>query len=348
MKARALLAAAAFAAAPFAWASSASAADTLPRALTQPAVQTPRALGAATLAVARAGKRLVAVGERGTVLLSDDNGTSWHQAQVPMQATLTAVRFADDHDGWAVGHLGAVLHSADGGTTWAMQLDGVAAARSMVSAAQRGGDAALLHRAQRLVAEGPDKPFLDIEIASPSRSYVVGAYGLAFETGDGGAHWLPITGRLPNPKGLHLYGVRVLGDTIVIAGEQGLLLRSTDNGASFTALASPYNGSFFGLLATRDGLLLAYGLRGHAYRSGDRGASWEPVDTGVAVSIVAGIEFADGALALLAQNGDVLVSRDSGRSFARQPARDNLPASGLAQAADGKRVITSLRGVRRD
>jgi len=346
MKARALLAVVAFAA--FAASPSAWSADTLPRALTQPAVQTPRALGAATLAVARAGARLVAVGERGTVLLSDDNGTTWRQAQVPVQTTLTAVRFADDHHGWAVGHLGTVLHSTDGGTTWTRQLDGVAAAQSMLSAAQRGGDAALLHRAQRLVAEGPDKPFLDIEIASPSKIYVVGAYGLAFETDDGGAHWLPITARLPNPKGLHLYGVRALGDTVVIAGEQGLLLRSTDNGASFTAVASPYKGSFFGLLATRDGLLLAHGLRGHAYRSADRGASWEPVDTGVTVTIVAGTELADGAPALLAQNGDVLISRDNGRSFARQAARDNLAASGLAQAADGKRVITSLRGVRRD
>ena len=343
MKARALLAAAWLSAAPLA-----SAADMLPRALAQPAVQTPRALGAATLAVTRAGARLVAVGERGTVLLSDDNGIGWRQAQVPVQAALTAVRFADDRNGWAVGHLGAVLHSADGGATWATQLEGVAAAQSLLASAQRSGDAALLHRAQRLVAEGPDKPFLDIEIASPSRSYVVGAYGLAFETADAGAHWQPISARLPNPKGLHLYGVRALGDTIVIAGEQGLLLRSTDGGASFTALASPYKGSFFGLLATRDGLLLAYGLRGHAYRSADRGATWEPVDTGVTVSIVAGIELADGAPALLAQNGDVLVSRDGGRSFARQAARDNVPASGLAQAADGKRVISSLRGVRRD
>ena len=311
----------------------AAAADALPPALTQAALQTPRALGAATLAVARAGARLVAVGERGTVLLSDDNGASWRQAQVPVQCALTAVRFADERHGWAVGHLGVVLHSDDGGATWVKQLDGQRAAE--------------LTQQQRLIAEGPDKPFLDIEAVSATKAYVVGAYGLAFVTEDGGAHWQPLLARLPNPKGLHLYGVRALGDSVVIAGEQGLLLRSTDGGASFSAVASPYKGSFFGLLASRSGTLVAYGLRGHAYRSADRGASWDKAETGVAVSISAGTELADGTLALLAQTGELLASRDDGRSFQRQGARDNVPATGVAPAADGQRVIASLRGMRR-
>lgn len=350
MKLRMLLATAWLAAA-----ASVQAAATLPRALTQSAVQTPRALGAATLAlgaatlaVTRAGPRLVAVGERGIVLLSDDQGATWRQAQVPVQATLTAVRFADERQGFVVGHLGVVLHTTDGGETWTTQFNGEQAAAAIHAAVEQSGEANALNRARRLVSEGPDKPFLDIEIATPSNSIVVGAHGLAFETADAGASWQPMTPRLPNPKGLHLYGVRALGDTIVIAGEQGLLLRSTDKGASFTALPSPYKGSFFGLLASRNGVLMAYGLRGHAYRSADRGASWERVETGVTASITAGTELADGALALLTQSGDLLVSRDEGRSFQRQPSHDSVPATGVVATADGHQVITSLRGVRRD
>lgn len=38
--------------------------------------------------------RLVAVGERGVVLLSDDGGAHWRQGVVPVSITLTAVRFA--------------------------------------------------------------------------------------------------------------------------------------------------------------------------------------------------------------------------------------------------------------
>src|SRR4051794_13611808 len=80
------------------------AAATAPAVLSEPAVQSAKALGAATLAVTRAGPRLVAVGERGTVLLSDDAGASWRQAPVPVQVTLTTVRFIDERTGWAAGH----------------------------------------------------------------------------------------------------------------------------------------------------------------------------------------------------------------------------------------------------
>jgi photosystem II stability/assembly factor-like uncharacterized protein len=99
-----------------------------PAVLSRPALMSPKALGAAMLAVTRAGARLVAVGERGTVLLSDDHGQQWRQAAVPVQVTLTCVAFADERHGWAAGHLGTILHSDDGGQTWRKQLDGIAAA----------------------------------------------------------------------------------------------------------------------------------------------------------------------------------------------------------------------------
>ena len=41
-------------------------------------------------------ERLVAVGERGHILISTDNGASWRQVEVPTRAMLTAVTFLDD------------------------------------------------------------------------------------------------------------------------------------------------------------------------------------------------------------------------------------------------------------
>jgi photosystem II stability/assembly factor-like uncharacterized protein len=56
-----------------------------------------RAAASLQLSVTRAGKRLVSVGERGLVLLSDDDGRSWRQArQVPVSVALTQVRFVSD------------------------------------------------------------------------------------------------------------------------------------------------------------------------------------------------------------------------------------------------------------
>lgn len=315
-------------------------APAVPAVLGEPALRSPKALNAAMLAVTQAGPRLVAVGERGTVLLSDDGAKSWRQATVPVQVTLTAVRFVDVRQGWAVGHLGVILKSDDGGETWVKQFDGVQAAKAVAD----GGD----ERSRRFVDEGPDKPFFDLEFIDAQRGFAVGAHNLAFATQDGGRHWTPMLARLPNPKSLHLYGVRAAGGRIYIAGEQGLLLASSDGGVSFAALPSAYKGSFFGLLAARSGALVAYGLRGNAWRSTDQGANWTRLDTGLQTSISAALELDGGELALLAQTGELLRSRDGGSSFTKTaPNGGPLPAAGLAATDGGALVIASLRGMRR-
>uniref|UniRef100_UPI00036A9E88 WD40/YVTN/BNR-like repeat-containing protein n=1 Tax=Pseudomonas putida TaxID=303 RepID=UPI00036A9E88 len=127
--------------------------------LAQPALQGPQALRAVLQDVARADARLVAVGERGVVLLSDDNGATWRQATaVPVSVSLTAVQFIDARNGWAVGHAGVVLHSQDGGEHWSVQLDGKRAAALEVQAAEAAADERRLAAAQRLLADGADKP----------------------------------------------------------------------------------------------------------------------------------------------------------------------------------------------
>jgi photosystem II stability/assembly factor-like uncharacterized protein len=175
----------------------------------------------------------------------------------------------------------------------------------------------------------------------------VGAYGLAFATDDGGASWRPLGARLPNPKGLHLYGVRFVEGRIVVAGEQGVLLRSDDAGASFAPLASPYKGSWFGLVATRAGALVVHGLRGNVFRSADFGDRWQRIDSGAATSVSAGLELADGRVALLDQNGDVLLAGPDDASARRLRATEPLPATGLALASDGALSVATLRGLRR-
>lgn len=329
-------------------AAAAAGAAPVPSVLQQPALQSPKALAAATLAVTRAGQRLVAVGERGTVLLSDDAGQHWRQAQVPVQVTLTSVRFVNERTGWAAGHLGVILRSDDAGQTWTKQFDGVQAAQAVAASLGGVDDEASRRRAQRFAEEGPDKPFFDLDFADERHGFAVGAYNMAFATDDGGTTWQPALQRLPNAKSLHLYGVRYSAGKLLVAGEQGLLLKSDDRGASFTTVPSPYKGSFFGLLAARSGSLIAYGLRGNAVRSSDQGASWTALDTGVQASISAASEWGSGTLALLTQTGELLLSTDDGQSFRRSPPSGGpLPAAGLVQADERHLVLASLRGTRR-
>ena len=86
------------------------------------AVASDMASQALLLDVARAGSRMVAVGEFGHVLLSDDNGESWRQAaSVPTRNTLVGVTFIDNQTGYAVGHAATILKTVDGGDNWTLQ-----------------------------------------------------------------------------------------------------------------------------------------------------------------------------------------------------------------------------------
>jgi photosystem II stability/assembly factor-like uncharacterized protein len=315
--------------------------------LNQPAMMSAKVRSLPMLAVTRAGARLVAVGERGSILLSDDAGVSWRQAKVPVSVSLTAVQFLNAKTGWAVGHLGVVLHSADGGETWTKQLDGREAAALVLEAAKKRADKGALAEAEHLVADGPDKPFLDLYFENERAGYIVGAYDLIFRTVDAGETWQPWQTHVSNPRGLHFYGIRPAGGALFLVGEQGTLLRSTDQGENFVPLASPYRGSYFGLVTTKSGELVLFGLRGNAFWSGDAGTTWQKIDTGVPITLSAGIELSDGSIVLVSQAGDVLVSADRGRSFRLWEGGERLPAAAIAEAADAHLIVAGLRGVKR-
>src|SRR5579862_192446 len=73
------------------------------------------------LDAARVGSRVVAVGDRGYIVVSDDDGASWKRAVAPAVPLLTAVDFVDAKNGWAVGHDTTILATHDGGDTWTRQ-----------------------------------------------------------------------------------------------------------------------------------------------------------------------------------------------------------------------------------
>ena len=321
--------------------------------LDRPAVQTRRAAESVLLGVTRAGGRLVAVGERGIVVCSDDDGRTWSQARVPTSVSLTAVHFANPVHGWAVGHGGVVLHTKDRGETWTRQLDGNAAAALALRAAEARvraapNDAAArasLRDAQRLVSDGADKPFLDVHFANIEQGFVVGAYGLIFHTDDGGSTWQPWMDRLDNPKGLHLNAIRAVGKVVYLAGEQGLFFRSTDGGRSFQRVETPYSGSYAVAVISPDGDLVLGGLRGHAYWSRDQGRSFAQVDVRVPISFSAAAVLGDHRIVFGNVAGDLLQSGDGGRSMRVAAARRMAPIAALAAAADGSLIAVGMTGV---
>lgn len=286
--------------------------------------------------------RLVVVGERGMVLLSDDGGAHWRQGAVPVSVTLTAVRFAGQQ-GVAVGHGGVVLTSSDGGEHWLLRLEGHRAAQLALQAAKAGDNPALIDSAQQLVDEGPDKPFLDVAIDQAGRLLVVGAYGMIFASPDLGKTWSSWMGRMNNPDGLHLYAIRQRGNDLLVAGERGLVLRSVDNGTTFERLETPYKGSLFTAELPGDRDIVVAGLKGSLLRSHDGGATWQRLTAADASSFTGSSLGADGTLYLVTQAGHVLGLQQDGLVQLNQQALPSL--NGIVAVNAGNIALLSSRGV---
>lgn len=274
-------------------------------------------------AVTATGSRLVAVGRRGVILASDDAGKTWQQCPSPVSSDLTAVQFVDAQHGWIVGHDAVVLKTTDGGKTWERKLDGRAALALLAASYGPQGktpDDAIAQDIERAGSQSATPgvlpyPLLSVWFRSADEGYVAGAFGLILRTSDGGASWTPMIERTANSKMNHIYAISSDGGQVYLAGEQGFLRRLDENTGAFMPMASPYEGSFFGM-AVNQAHLVVHGLRGNAYVSDDGGARWRKIDTGSSANIVAALPTSGpgASLLLVTQTGDVLESAADGNA----------------------------------
>ena len=262
-------------------------------------------------------KKLVAVGEYGHILTSND-GVNWLQASVPVQTTLTSVYFYDEALGWAVGHDATILHSQDGGNTWNIQ-----------------------HYQPEL-----EKPLLDVSFKSALEGIAVGAYGMVFRTLDGGKSWtnefhpdflLPedkeyLDELKQDDEAAYLDEISFIlphfnrlvkdGRTLFLLGEAGLMAKSNDFGLHWQMFDDIYQGSFFDLGRTESGNLLVAGLRGHVFRGIQNGLNWTASNTNTTALLSDIILGADERIFIIGNNGTLLVSDDDGETFTARPQSD--------------------------
>lgn len=275
--------------------------------------------------VTQAGSRLVAVGDHGHILYSDDQGRQWQQARVPTRQLLTAVYFVDAQHGWAVGHDAQILASRDGGQTWQKQFEDLAR----------------------------EAPLLDVWFQDVNTGFAVGAYGALLTTLDGGQHWEDVSDRLDNEDQYHLNAIAFVREArLFIVGEAGGLYRSADLGQRWEKLPGPYQGSLFGVIGTASPrTLLIYGLRGNLLRSSDFGDTWQRIELNAGrgrleASLSGASLLADGSLVLVGNNGSVLRSHDDGQSFTVFNRPDRLALAAVAGNAQGELILVGQGGVR--
>lgn len=298
------------------------------------------------MAVAHAGSRLVAVGSRGLIIVSDNDGRTWTQAAVPVQTDLLGIHFPTPKDGWAVGHNGVILHSQDGGLSWEKQTDGRSSEPEFNAFYERLGDEgqsaakqlALNYRA------GPALPFLDVWFEDERNGYAVGSFGMIVATTDAGQHWEPWLHRVDNPDFLNLNAIRGIGKDIYIAGERGQVYRLDRAAGKFARMDTGYAGSLFGVAGT-PAEVVAFGLRGTAFRLA--GKRWEPVALPTEQTITAGV-VCDGRFILANSAGQLFVTgKADGKplDFREAPVAERARITGIETLADKRVVSVGLDGV---
>nr|WP_244322966.1 YCF48-related protein [Paraburkholderia dipogonis] len=269
----------------------------------------------------RAGSRIVAVGEHGIVLLSDDGGGRYQQAKrVPASSTLTSVFFTDALHGWAVGQWGVILATADGGETWTLQ-------RSDTSI---------------------DQPLFSVYFKDARHGWAVGLWSLLLVTEDGGHTWR--LSKLPPPPGggktdrnlYHIFADR--SGNLFVSAEQGIVLRSRDDGLTWEYRQTGNKGSLWTGTASADGTIFVGGLLGHLYRSRDGGDTWEVIDSASGGSITDLIASGDRILGV-GLDGFVIGGTSTAARFTATQRRDRAALTGVALSTGGNVILLSKDGI---
>jgi len=283
-----------------------------------PAIQAPLADKSLLLDITQVGQsKLVAVGEYGHILLSND-GEKWRQANVPVQSTLTSVYFLTPELGWVVGHDSTILHTNDGGESWEIQY----------------------------FAPELEKPLFDIVFDNKSHGIAVGAYGQTLRTSDGGKTWqsefhqeflIPddveyLAELKQEDEEAYLDEIAFIlphfnklvkdGRTLFLLGETGMLAKSNDFGITWQQFEDIYQGSFFGLARTKTGNLIVAGLRGHVFRGIKNGSNWSEISTNTTALLNEVLISKDDRVLILGNNGVLLESTDDGLTYRLHPQKD--------------------------
>ncbi len=259
--------------------------------------------------------KLVAVGERGLVMQSTDEGKTWTGALTPTNRSLNTVLYLGDKIGLAGGHGGTLVRTEDDGATW-----------TQVKIADIGKDS-----------------ILGLTALSDGRVLAYGSFGMYMESTDKGKTWLRKK-VISDTFERHISKVaEIAPGKLLLVGETGTLASSSDLGATWKELESPYaatgsdgvKGSLFGVLKLNDGSVMIYGMRGHAYRSTDGAATWTLIPVSATNTFNGATVAADGKIVMAGNNGMIATSTDNGVSLTLQYIKDGRPLGQAMVAKDG-------------
>ena len=272
--------------------------------------------------------QIFAVGDRGYILHSSDQGRTWKEAESPTQQLLTALAKSPNGNLYAVGHQSVILKSTDDGKTWAAKHIGLKDAKS--EPAQNA------------------EPLLDVHFLDDQIGYAIGGFGQAYKTSDAGENWQDITNDLPNDEGFHLN--MIISDeagNIAILGEAGLIIHSPDRGENWYLIDIPYEGTLFGGLITSNNKFIVYGLRGNAFVSNNFNSKWQKLNIKETSTFFGGAITKKGRLLLVGDNGVIFHGANFSQPLSLIRQENRLPISSLLVINNNEIILVGMSGISR-
>jgi photosystem II stability/assembly factor-like uncharacterized protein len=265
-----------------------------------------------------------ACGRWGTIIHTEDGGTTWSPQESGTTYTLSSIHFINGTTGWAVGNQGTILHTKDGGKTWQKQ-------------------------------QSPVPYFLmGVHFVTPDKGFICTEQTTILATDDGGKTWSKQFSDMD-------YILRTLSFSDPMngwaAGEYGFIYHTADGGKTWAKQAgdfriSPETGDVeggyfvFTIVALDAKTVWAAGIDGSLMRTVDGGQTWGPVKTGAPKIHFFGLAVNKAGGIALAGSGILLVSTDNGRTWAFPPVAPPIKYGwlyGLAPRGNGF-VATGWQG----
>lgn len=263
------------------------------------------------------------VGDRGTILATEDGGNSWQTQTSGTREALHAVGFGDPLRGWAVGSRGVIVHTEDGGNTWRLQRGGTTEKLSAVSAFDTrlvwavGAKGAIVHsgdggRNWLAQSSGSSAQLNSVSFVDSRHGWAVGAYGTIIATDDGGNHWQSQNS-----------GTRAQLTSVAFvdarrgwaAGLNGAIVRTLDGGNAWSVRSSVSEGPLYSIAFADARKGWAVGAEGQIIFSDDGGKTWRSQSKQTANTLTS-VSFVDGRQGWsVGYDGAILNSRDGGKSW---------------------------------
>ena len=301
---------------------------------------------------------------------------AWTSVPTGVTARLRGVSAVSPRIVWASGTGGTVIHTEDGGATWirstvpgaeALDFRDIDAfdARTAYVLSIGEGDASRIYK----TSDGGRSWVLQFKNDNPRAFYDAMAFRdartgiamsdavdgrlIAIRTSDGGAHWTPVASGLPPAlEGEGAFAasgtnITIAGNRIWMATSKSRVIRTTDNGRTWTAAATPLRtsdtaGIFSIAFASADRGIVAGGdykaesaALDNAAVTADGGLTW------TAVKGLGGFRSAVGYIAPAGAREVVVAVGPSGSDYSQDGGRSWSPLSG-----PGFHTLSVARGTR--